>query len=235
MARRRRNKHIDNVESYRDDRFYLKLYLNKNLENILIDIKDDTIANRLLNDSKKSTILTRISWLNITKSNDYISYSTTENIKNPADGWSKENRKSIEIKKLIRKIYNNEFNNKLIKSFINKFRIAYFNFVNNYNSKKIYDKDVLENLIVHTQDNIIQWNKIVNNSHYEKYRTMLYITTNKYLLIELHITVIDDTDILSFYLINKRYDTKILIKQIKNNDYIYYIRDVIEHELIKNI
>jgi len=164
-----------------------KLVLHPNFEEILKNIlKDnkDPIAFRLIDDTKKPSIPTRISWLNITQSKDHLSYALPSKVKKPGDEWDKLNRQPNQIKKLIRKIYGSIFSNNQIKSFIGKFKNHYSQFTKKPVKKLTQEDTILDNLTKETYDGDMKWTLAGSSISYDKYTTEIFITDKKHVLVQ---------------------------------------------------
>jgi len=182
-----------------------KLYLHENLENILnniIKISRDPIASKLLTDSKKSAIPTRVSWLNITKSNDHLSYALPDKVKKPGDEWLKQNRQPIQFRKLIKKIYGRQFSNSQIKTFISKFKNHYSQFSKKPMKKESGDEKIVDNLMKETVDGEMKWKFKSATNYYEKYTTEIFITDKKYVLVEFYNIIEDKESFISLRLMD---------------------------------
>jgi len=253
MSRRKRNKGNKRVKKYNSfhnhnkyvgPQSYIKLYLNKNFENILkmiLEKSKDPIAERFLSDSKKSHILTRVSWLNITESNDHLSYASPFDVKKTEDGWKKENRNPIQIRKLIRKIYKKTFSNNQIKTFSSKFKMAYSQYTKGYRENitrttlaltrkpsKLDNERILLNLMVETDNGNIKWVK-KNEEYFDKFETKISVTDKKYLLVTLFYIERTKKNFITIYFIND--NDKIYIDNISdNNNSVSELKKIINNE-----
>lgn len=239
MARRKRK--INNYNNYQI--VNNKLYLNKNLESILnriLDMRYDPIADRLINDSKKPNVPLSISWLNITVSNDHMSYTTPDKVKNNGDEWLKENRKCIQIRKLIRKMYKKTFSNNQIRSFSTKFKKIYSEFIkenkriknNNYvkNKPNINTDIILNNIIDETTKGELDWVKSFDNDFYTKYKTKIFITEKKYLSIEIYKSNNGGEDFISIFMYNGDSHKKHILRS-NDSDVVWFIKEYIEENV----
>jgi len=207
-----------------------KLDMHKNLIDVLNKIKlydNDIISRKLLDDNKNNSISVNINWLNLTKSTDHISYTTSkDNI------WKKENRKPVLIKKLIRKLYGKTFSNKQIKSFLSKYKKAYNEFVNyNKTNKLTSDDKIILKIMTLTSDEDIKWYIDTKNNNYIKYVAYLLIdgADNKSIRIEYYEMFMKDSkSFLSFKLVNDKVKTSEFIRSLTDskliNDLLIYIK-----------
>lgn len=255
MARRRKNRNkgrynnrkgnVNNFQSFQKSRqnqgrtqAHNKLYLNPNLEEILKRITDkgsDPIAERLLSDSKQDSVPIRISWLNITKSGDYLSFTTPDRVKQPKDAWIQKNRTPAQIRNVIRKMYKKTFSNNQIKNFGSKFKSVYSAFTkeNRADNKKIKaDTKILDNIIAETENGELLWKRIDGNEYYSKYQTKIFITDKKYVLIDIYEVKDNENDFITFNLVDetkKGKDTKKFMKTINDPDAVWMIKSYIEN------
>lgn len=237
---RNRNRNIDNYTTH-VNRKQVKnpLIISDSLKNLLLRIMDlgnDTISKRIIEDSNKNSVPTRISWLNLTDSNDYISYTIPDKVKKPEDAWDKKNRQVSEIKKLIKKIYKNEFSNSQIKTFISKFRKIYSDLKTEKeyhkktfkNEKLFNDNKIIDNLLLQTELNELNWTLLFKNNNYEKYSTNIYITEYKYVLVELY--YMGKNSFITLNLVDKNKVDKKFIKNIQDPDAIWILLDSIKKD-----
>jgi len=202
-----------------------KLYLHKNLEYILLEILKkgkDPISERLISDSKKDNVPIRISWLNITKSNEHLSYVLPSKVKDIGDEWKKENRVPIPFRKLIRKLYSKTFSNNQIKSFISKFKNSYNNFTKKPKKDFSPDNKILDNLMIETVDGDLKWNLESTNHHFDRYDTSIFITDKKHVLIQFY--NMKDYDVKSF----------ISLRLVTNGDE-EFMKSITDNELIDDL
>lgn len=237
---RNRNRNIDNYTTH-VNRKQVKnpLIISDSLKNLLLRIMDlgnDTISKRIIEDSNKNSVPTRISWLNLTDSNDYISYTIPDKVKKPEDAWDKKNRQVSEIKKLIKKIYKNEFSNSQIKTFISKFRKIYSDLKiekeyhkKTFKNEKLFnDNKIIDNLLLQTELNELNWTLLFKNNNYEKYSTNIYITEYKYVLVELY--YMGKNSFITLNLVDKNKVDKKFIKNIQDPDAIWILLDSIKKD-----
>jgi hypothetical protein len=237
---RNRNRNIDNYTTH-VNRKQVKnpLIISDSLKNLLLRIMDlgnDTISKRIIEDSNKNSVPTRISWLNLTDSNDYISYTIPDKVKKPEDAWDKKNRQVSEIKKLIKKIYKNEFSNSQIKTFISKFRKIYSDLKTEkeyhkktFKNEKLFNNNkIIDNLLLQTELNELNWTLLFKNNNYEKYSTNIYITEYKYVLVELY--YMGKNSFITLNLVDKNKVDKKFIKNIQDPDAIWILLDSIKKD-----
>lgn len=237
---RNRNRNINNYTTHVNRKQVMNpLIISDSLKNLLLrimDLSNDNISKRIIEDSNKNSIPTRISWLNLTNSNDYISYTIPDKVKKPEDAWDKKNRQVSEIKKLIKKIYKNEFSNNQIKSFISKFRKIYSEIKTEKdyhkktfkNEKLFNDNKIIDNLLLQTELNELEWILLFKNNNYEKYSTQIYITEYKYVLVELY--YMGKNSFITLNLVNKNKVDKKFIKNIQDPDVIWILLAIKQYE-----
>lgn len=242
MSRRRKNKNVRRHNNSKNDYHntrgsqprYFKLFLHKNLKEILKRILDnghDPIAFRLLSDSKKSRIQTNISWLNITVSDNYWSYAYISKVKNNIDeAWDKQNRVPVNIYKIVKKIYKKNFSNKQIKSFVAKYRRVYGAYTSEQVSKErgINNDDILNKVLDMTYSGYIKWKIGYKTKAYTNYKSRMYLTDRKYISIDAYVTTGNIDNFIVFYLVtDDNIDSKILIKRINDDDGVWLLENEI--------
>ena len=102
----RRSKKIKNYNTFNNNNNNNKelneyIIISDSLKALLLRMIDmgDVIAKKIIDDTTKGDISARISWLNLTDSDDIISYTIPDKVKKPEDAWLKSNREILDIKK----------------------------------------------------------------------------------------------------------------------------------------
>lgn len=216
-----------------------KLIISNVLNDLLLELYDkDVIAYKIINDSKKDYIQTNISWLNLTNNNNFLSYSTPIDSKKQDGPWSKKNRKTSQIRKIIKKIYKRQFSNKQIKTFVSKFIKKYSEFKLNQElkeelKKNRYDDDkIMYNIISYTEKNYIEWKNVDDSlNNIIKFYTLFYITKNKYINLKLYHF---EDNIKNSFLILSLKDNKeikpIFRRFLRDADGIWLLYDIIKNK-----
>jgi hypothetical protein len=253
--RKNRNRNRQKIMNYDDLNLYQKSTIKKNkliihdnlieILNRMLDLSGDKIAQKLLDDNKFENNINRINWLNLTKNQGYLSYSIPDKVKIPNDEWIQKNRTSNQIRKIIRKIYKKQFSNTEIKTFESKYKTVYNSFVkenkksSNININKniknrnnvitLDDDMILNNIILKTENNEILWKLITKNDYYNKYRSIIKITKNKSIMIELYDISITD-NFLSIHIVDngKSYYLKTITDDTGVGLISYSIKDKIK-------
>ena len=198
---------------------YIKLHLSQNFENILIRILDkskDPIADKLLKDSKKDKIQTTISWINITKSNNHLSYAIPGKVN--GDAWGKINRNVIQIRKLIKILYKG-FSNTQIRSFISKFKSVYQSYTQGGDKQQNINMDddgIIDSLIDYTKNKKIKWDNKSSYDYITQLYTNIYLTDNKHLSVTIYDIKTKSISYIVIYFVNNNKKTH--VKTVNGDD-----------------
>jgi hypothetical protein len=222
-----REKMDNNTPSYT----LYKLYLNNNLKKVLRNI-NDPISKRLLKDSDKSTNKFTTNWINMTNSSYHLSYSIPSKVKTLDSAWDKSNRVSIQIKKLIKRIYKRSFNNKEIKRFVSLYKNEYNRYTKKIDSKRDPDDKktyknsiILNNILLFTEKTLIKWTFPKQYSeNYIIYEGTFNISKQKKIIIRIYYSDSYNNYITFEYQNVKSASDRSFIKIINDNDGVDIIK-----------
>jgi len=195
------------------------------------------IAKNLLEEINKKERLFKISYIDISRNLDMLTYLPLSEKNSGTDPYKNPKRIGSKIYKVIRMLFENSVTKEEIQKFVSVFKKVCSSDperpspkpkteVSGVKEDKKTNNEIIFKLIEDTIENKIKWETVQNTDNLESYRTIVNITNNKKLEIDVFIMKknIDLSSLSIFYIINKNNN---FIKSIKFSE-IKEFEDLIE-------